>query len=468
VKSAVEALTTTRVRLTVEVPFSELTDSVNAAYRKLAGQVKIKGFRPGKVPPRIVDSYVGRGTVLSEAVNESLPRLYGDALREHAVAALGPPEVEVTKFEDGDALVFTAEVDVRPTVELPDYQGLPAVVDDADVTDAEIDEQLAGLRERFAILSGVDRAVQSGDYAFLDLAVSIEGAAVEDASATGVSYRVGSNGLLDGLDDAVLGQQPGAAVPFRTTLRTGERAHAEADVTVTVRSVKVKEVPELDDEFASTASEFDTLAELRDDISLRMGRVKLRQQGLQARDRVLEALLARVELDVPERALAADVAWRQQGVTDQLAAAGLSKEQYLDMEAKSPEEFDREISEAARTAMKTQFVLEAVAQREQIEVSQGDLTEGLLRRAEQSGLDPTEYAQRVVSGGHIGTLAAEVLRGKALAVVLEGAVVTDASGRPVDLDAIGRQAAGATSDAEDLTTSATTGPSPSSPGSGGE
>src|SRR5579875_2282030 len=180
-KSAVETLGPTRVKLTVEVPFDDLKSDLDAAYRKVGAQVRVKGFRPGKVPPRVLDQYVGRAPVLEEAVNEAVPRLYGDAIRENEVEVLGHPEIEVTKFDDGEELVFTAEVDVRPEIELPEYDGLPVTVDDADVSDADVDEQLQGLRDRFATLAGVDRPAKDGDFVSIDLSATIDGETVEDA-----------------------------------------------------------------------------------------------------------------------------------------------------------------------------------------------------------------------------------------------------------------------------------------------
>jgi trigger factor len=303
-KSAVESLSPTRVKLTVEVPFDELKPSLDTAYKKLGQQVRIKGFRPGKVPPRMIDQYVGRGAVLEEAVNEALPRLYGEAVRESEVDILGHPEIEVTQFGDGDQLVFTAEVDVRPEIELPDYDGLPVVVDDAEVGDERVDEQLQNLRDRFATLKGVERPARSGDYVSIDLSAVADGEPIEDAAATNLSYEVGSDSLVGGLDDAIVGLSAAESKEFETQLRSGQRGGEAATATVTVKSVKEKEVPALDDDFAQTASEFDTIEELRADISERLSRVGRLQQGVQARDRAVEALLERVEIPMPEHVLA--------------------------------------------------------------------------------------------------------------------------------------------------------------------
>src|SRR3954451_8847250 len=265
-KSAVETLGPTRVKLTVAVPFDELKPSMDAAYRKIGQQVRVKGFRPGKVPPRILDQ----------------------AVRENNLDILGHAEIEVTSFADGDQLAFTAEVDVRPEIELPAYEGLEVVIESAEASDERIDEQLENLRERFATLKTVERAAQTGDFVSIDLAATIDGNPIEDAAANNLSYEVGSDSLVQGLDDAVAGLSAGESKDFETQLRAGDHGGEAAQASVTVRTVKEKDVPALDDEFAQTASEFDTLDELRSDMRSRLERVVKLQQGVQARDRVLE------------------------------------------------------------------------------------------------------------------------------------------------------------------------------------
>jgi trigger factor len=435
-KSAVETLGPTRIKLTVEVPFEELKPAVDAAYRKVGQQVRVKGFRPGKVPPRIVDQYVGRGAVLEEAVNEAVPALYGDAVREQQVDILGHPEIEVTQFTDGEDLVFTAEVDVRPEIELPDYDGLPVTVEDAEFTDDEVTEQLQGLRDRFATLAGVERAAESGDYVSIDLAATIDGEPVEDATANSLSYEVGSDSLVEGLDDAIVGLSEGESKDFPTQLRSGDQGGQAALATVTLRSVKEKQVPELDDDFAQTASEFDTIDELRADVRERMTRIKALSQGVEARDKVLETLLERVEVPLPEHVLGDEVAYRQSQFEQQLAQAGITKEVYAQSEGKSVEDIDGEIETNARNAVKAQFVLDALARKEELSVDEADLTDQIVRRAQQAGVPADQYASQVVGAGQLGALMSDILRGKALALVMERATITDASGRPVDLEAL--------------------------------
>jgi trigger factor len=436
VKSDLETLNPTRVKLTVEVPFEELKPSLDAAYRKIGGQVSIPGFRKGKVPPRVIDQRFGRAVVLEEAVNEALPELYGRAVEENDVQVLGQPEVDVTELEDGQHLTFTAEVDVRPQFDLPDYEGLEVTVDDAEVTDAEVEEQVDGLRERFATLTGVDRAAADGDFVSMDLSATVDGQAVEELTAKGLSYQVGSGSLLDGLDEAVTGLSVGESKDFPTTLVGGDHAGQEATVMVEVKSVKERELPELDDDFAQTASEFDSLEELRDDVRKRVGEMKAVQQGVQARDRVLEALLAKVDIPLPEGVIKAEIESRNHNLAHQLEGAGMSRDDFLAAEGQTAEEFDADIDKRTREAMTAQFVLDKVVEKEQLSVNEQELTEHIVRSASRYGMGPDQFAQQIVSAGQVPVLVSEVVRGKALALVLEKAVVTDESGRPVDLEAL--------------------------------
>ena len=443
-KSDLETLNPTRVKLTVEVPFDELKESLDAAYKKIGGQVTIPGFRKGKVPPRVIDQRFGREVVLEEAVNDALPRFYGQAVEENDVQVLGQPEVDVTDLSDGEHLKFTVEVDIRPEFDLPDYDGLEVTVEDADVTDEDIDEQLGGLRERFSTLTGVDRAAADGDFVSIDLSAQVDGEAIDDLTAKGLSYQAGQGSLLDGLDEAIIGLSAGESADFQTALVGGDHAGKDATVTVTVVSVKERELPELDDDFAQTASEFDTLDELRDDVRTRVDGMKKVQQGVQARDRVLEALLAKVDLPLPEGVVKAEVESRNHNLAHQLEAAGMSKADFLTAEGQSEEEFDADIDKRTREAMTAQFVLDKVVDKEQLSVNEQELTEHIVRSASRYGVGPDQFAQQVVQAGQVPMLVSEVVRGKALALVLERAKVVDESGRPVDLEALREDATEAT------------------------
>jgi trigger factor len=433
VKSAVETLSPTRVKVSVEVPFSELEPSVKKAYRTIGQQVSVPGFRPGKVPSRLIDQKVGRITVLQEAAQDALPDQYMAAIREHDVKAIGRPQVEITELSDGEPWKFTAEVDVRPEITLPDLDGLSASVDEISVTDADVDEQVNALRDRFATLKGVERAAQTGDYVSVDLAATVGGEQVEGGTANGVSYEIGSKELLDGIDDALVGLTAGGTNTFTSKLVGGAYAGQDAEVTVTVHSVREKELPDLDDEFAQLASEFDTLDELRADVRARVERTKKLDQAYQARDKALEALLAATEVPVPEGIVTDEVEYRKESMTEQLGQMGSSIEQYLAAEEKSAEEFDTELVDNAREAVKTQLVLDTLADQEEIGVSDQELTQEVVRRAQMAGTPPQQYADQLVRSGQLGTVVSDVRRGKALSTLLEHATITDTSGATVDL-----------------------------------
>jgi trigger factor len=436
VKSTVENLSPTRVRLAVEVPFDDLKPSLDKAYKAIAAQVRVPGFRPGKVPARIIDQRVGRGAVLQEAVNEALPQLYTDAAREHELQPLGQPDIDVTNLDDGNSLTFTAEVDVRPEITLPDLQGLPVTVDDVEVSDADVEEQLQELRDRFGTLKQVERPAQSGDYVSLDLATTVDGTEVEGGGAAGLSYVVGSGDLVDGLDDAITGKSEGETATFTTTLQQGEQAGREAEVSATVKSVKEKELPELDDEFAQLASEFDTVDELRDDLRTRLARVRTLEQGAQARDRLLEHLVETVDFPLPESAVQAEVDYREHDVVHSLGHDEELFDRFLETQGQTRDEFRAELRESAEKSVRVQFILDAVASRTDVQVGDAELTEYLVRQAARSEMAPQEFANQVVQSGNLPALVADVRRNKALAELLESAVVTDASGNSVDLSAL--------------------------------
>lgn len=433
-KSTVETLSPTRVRLSVEVPFAELKPSLDKAYKAISQQISIPGFRKGKVPARLIDQRVGRAAVLEETLNDAIPTHYSDAVREHEVKVLGSPEVEVTELADGDKVLFTAEVDVRPEITLPSFTELSAVVDEVTIADEDVDAAIDNLRERFAVLKTVERAAAEGDFVVLDLAATVDGEEVPGGTATGLSYEIGSGQLLPGTDEAVAGLSAGESATFTTELAGGEFAGREADVEVTVKQVKDKNLPAVDDEFAQTASEFDTLEELRADMRTRIERSKRVEQASQARDKALEALLAAVEVPLPEKVVADELEFRKHQLNHYIERAGLTMDLYLQSEGKTAEEFDAKLEEDTKDAVKAQLVLDTVADSEELGVTDSELTQEVVRRAQQSGVAPQEYADQVVQGNQLGLLVADVRRGKALAFVLENASLKDTAGNPVSLD----------------------------------
>ncbi|MEV1064238.1 trigger factor [Streptomyces sp. NPDC050263] len=435
-KSAVETLNPTRVRLSIEVPFEELKDSLDAAYKKINQQVTVKGFRKGKIPARVIDQRFGRGAVLEEAVNDALPKFYTEAVNEASIDVLGQPEVDITELKDGETLNFTAEVDVRPALELPeDFSSIEVEVDAVEVSDEDIDKSVEQLRERFASTSPVERAAEDGDVVTVDLEAKVDGEILEDGVASGVSYTIGSGELLEGIDDAVKGLEAGGEATFTSELKGGSAAGKEAEVTVKVTQVAARELPELDDEFAQLASEFDTLDELKADSRKRLENMKQYDQATQAQERVLEKLLELVEVPVPEKLLEDEINTRKHNLEHhQLGQMGLDLDKYLEIQGKTAEEFDTETREAAVKGIKTQFVLDELVKREKLNVNQEELTEHLMRRAASSGMSPDQFAQAVVEGGQVPLLVGEVARGKALATVVESATVKDTNGEVVDLD----------------------------------
>ncbi|MFI2210886.1 trigger factor [Streptomyces sp. NPDC020141] len=434
-KSAVETLNPTRVRLTVEVPFEELKDSLDAAYKKINQQVTVKGFRKGKIPARIIDQRFGRGAVLEEAVNEALPKFYTEAVNEAEINPLGQPEVDITELKDGETLNFTAEVDIRPAIEIPDYSGIEVTVDAIEVTDEDVEKAVEELRERFASTTPVERAAEDGDIVTIDLEAKVEGEVLEDGVATAVQYTIGSGELLDGIDDAVKGVEAGGEATFTSQLKGGSAEGKDAEVTVKVTTVAKRELPELDDDFAQLASEFDTLEDLKADSRKRLAGMKQYDQATQAQERVLEKLLELAEVPIPEKLLEDEINTRKHNLEHhQLGQMGLDLAKYLEIQGKTEDEFVAETKEAAVKGIKTQFILDELVNREKLNVNQEELTEHLMRRAASSGMSPDQFAQAVVEGNQVPMLVGEVARGKALALVVEASKVLDTNGEVVDLD----------------------------------
>jgi trigger factor len=441
VKATKEALSPTRIKITVEVPFEELSEDLASAYKRVGSQIRVPGFRPGKVPARIIDQRIGRGYVLNEALPGALDRFYGQALEQEEISPVSSPEdVDVKEFNDGEQLVFSAEVDVRPEVELPDLEGLEVTVDDVKVTDEDVEEQVESLRDRFSTLQPVERAVQDGDFLTLDIAAAVEGETVPGSESKGLTYEVGTDNLIVGLDEAIRGASEGDERTFPTDLKQGDYAGKTADVTVTVIGIKEKQLPELDDEFATTASEFDTLEELKDDLRERLGKMRRYEQGAQARDRLLEKLLEMVDVPLPESAVRSEVEGREHNLGHELERYGMTREMYLETEGKTEDEFTAEVREAAEKGVKSQLVLDALAEKEELTVEQDELTQHLVMRAQQSGMPPQDFANQLMQGGQIGLLFSEVRRGKALAQLMESAKIVDESGNVVDLSQLDEDA----------------------------
>ena len=431
-KSTVEKLSPTRVRINVEVPFTELEPDIDRAFKALAKQIRLPGFRPGKAPRKLLEARVGRASVLEQVVNDALPGRYSEAITAESLQPIGQPEIEVTKLEDNEELVFTAEVDIRPEIDLPDLTNLKITVDPVKVTDEDVAIELEGLQKRFGTLTGVDRAAEEGDFVSIDLSATVDGNDVPEARTEGLSHEIGSGQLIEGLDEAIVGLKEDESRDFTTTLVAGEYSGQEAQVTVTVKSIKVRELPELDDEFAQLASEFDTIEELRSDLKEQVARVKRVQQAEQIRDKAIEELLEQVEVPLPEKVVQAQVDDSLHNAIHGLDHDEAKFEESLKEQGSSREEWDAENQSNAEKAIKTQLLMDAIADKLDIQVGQNDLTERLVLMSRQYGLEPQQLLQMLQQNNQLPAMFADVRRGLTVAAVVFGATVTDSDGAEVD------------------------------------
>ena len=428
-KSTLETLSPTRVRLDVNVPYAELGQYVDAAYKKVASTVNIPGFRKGKVPNAMIDQRVGRGTVMDEAINVAIQDFYVAAARENDVLTVGRPTVDAIDYVDHEKLSFSVEVNVRPDVTLPDFSKITITVEDVAVTDKDIDEQIDELRARFGTLNTVERAAANGDFVTIDLTARIDGAEVDGGKANEISYEVGSNKMIDNLDEALLGMSAGDTKTFTSQL-VGQKDGETGDIDIVVKAVKERELPALDDSFAKLASEFDTVAELRADFTERLSRVKKMEQGAEARDLLVEKLLADLDIPVPD-----DIVLEE--VNDHLEGEGRMEDA----------EHRAEVDGQVRASIKSDFLFDSIVKAEDVQVNEIELTEYLIRMSQRYGMGPEQFAQELQKAGQISQVVAEVTRAKALASVLARVSVVDKSGNKVDLEALRPQQDGIAQDA---------------------
>lgn len=431
-KSTVEQLSPTRVRINVEVPFAELEPDFQRAYKELAKQVRLPGFRPGKAPAKLLEARIGRETMLDQIVNDALPSRYGQAVAESDVQPLGRPNIEVTKKEYGQDLQFTAEVDIRPKISLPDLSALTVSVDPIEIGEDDVDAELQSLRTRFGTLTAVDRPVAVGDVVSIDLSATVDGEDIPNAAAEGLSHEVGSGRLIAGLDDAVVGLSADESRVFTAKLAAGEHAGQEAQVTVTVRSVKERELPEPDDEFAQLASEFDSIDELRASLSDQVRQAKRAQQAEQIRNATIDALLEQVDVPLPESYVQA-----QFDSVLHSALSGLNHDEarfneLLVEQGSSRAAFDAEARTASEKDVKRQLLLDALADELQVQVGQDDLTERLVTTSRQYGIEPQQLFGYLQERNQLPTMFADVRRELAIRAAVEAATVTDSDGNTID------------------------------------
>jgi len=421
VTTTVEKLSPTRVKLNITVTPDELKPSIEHAYKHIAEQVNIPGFRKGKVPPPIIDQRVGRAEVLNHAVSEGLERYYREAASNEKLKPLGRPEADVTTWPSekdfsGD-LEFTVEVDVRPEFTVPKYDGLKVEVESAKVGPDEVEAELENLRTRFGTLVTVDRPAKTGDFAQLDLVATIGGEEIDTAS--NISYEIGSGELIEGIDEALDTLTAGESTTFESDLVGGDHQGEKAQIAVTLISVKERELPEADDDFAQIASQFDTIGELRKDIKDQLEKSAEFGQAAAARDKLVEVLLEKAEIPVP------------QGLIDDEVHRHLENENRLEDDVHRAE-----VAEESEKVFKRQLLLDAIAEAEEVKVSQNELTSYLVQAAAQYQMEPGEFIQALGQSGQIPSMVGEVARSKAIAVALGKAKVVDEKGKAVDVSAL--------------------------------
>jgi trigger factor len=443
VKTTVEKLTPTRVKLNISVTPEELQPSIKHAYEHIGSQVNIPGFRKGKVPPQLIDQRVGREEVLNHAVSDGLDKFYRQAVTEENIRVLGRPEADITTWPEvkdfsGD-LELTVEVDVRPEFTLPKLDGLKLTVDAVEVTADDIKDELDSLRSRFGTLVTVDRPAKKGDFAQLDLVAKIGDTEVD--SATSISYEVGSGELIEGIDEALDSLSAGESTTFESVLLGGDHEGETALISVTLLAVKERELPEADDDFAQIASQFDTIKELKADIKEQVERSKAFGQGAQARDQIVDELLKSVDIPVPPKLIEDEV------------------HRHLENENRLEDDVHRaEVAESSEKTFRTQILLDSIVEQEEVKVTQNELTTYLVQGAAQYGMEPGEFIQVLDKNGQIPGMIAEVARVKALAVVLDKAKVVDSKGNDVDVSAFTATALGGEGDdSEEITASSVQG-----------
>jgi trigger factor len=415
-KTAVERLSPTRVKLTVEATPEDLAPSIKHAYEHVAEQVNIPGFRKGKVPPAVLDQRVGRGYVLAHAIQDGVNDIYGKALEAENLRPLMQADTDITESPDEKTfegnLVVVFEVEVRPEFKLPEYKGLKVSVDTVKVAKMDVESELDGLRARFGTLVTVDRPAKSGDFTTIDLTAEIDGSPID--TATDISYQIGSGQLLDGIDEALETLTAGESTTFRSKLVGGDMAGKEAEVSVTLKAVKERELPKADDEFAQLASEFDTIDELKADIEKRLESGLGARQGVQARELLLKQLIEAAKIPVSEKLIEAEV------------------HKHLEGEGRLEDSEHRaEVTAESTASFSQQMLLDAIVEAEQIKVEDQELIEFLVRASRDYGIGPNEFVKQVSESGQLPMFVADLSRRKAVDFIFENAAVTDKKGNPI-------------------------------------
>ena len=430
-KTSVETLDPVQVKLTVEVEPKRVKQAFAAAARELAKQVDIPGFRPGKAPRRILERRFGDGVLAQTAMEAALSDYYVEALRQESIDAVAQPEVDVETFDENEGCTFTATVEVRPTFEAPEHSGIEVTFPDWDVNEDAVDEQLEALRERFAEVEEVERPAQTGDYVTIDLRVEIDGEELESSRVEDALYEIGSQGVTPKLDEEVVGKSAGDEFTYVDELPEGYPDHGGEAATfhVTVKDVRAKDLPELDDDFAMTASGFDTLDELRDDVVDSLQRRQIQQAQHDLRARVVEAYVARVDVPLPPSMVEADKEQRLHQLEHQAQQFGVSVEELLEVQDTTREEFEQAAATQAEQTVKARLVLEALAQRLQPSIDPSEIDEEIVRHAQANGVPPADIARIIREQGTLPALIGDILRRKTIDAIVEAAEI---DGGPTD------------------------------------
>ena len=413
-KTTVERIKPTRAKLVIEANSDDLKPSIDHAYEHIAEEVSIPGFRKGKVPPAILEKRVGKPAILAHAINDALDSLYRQAVEKNELRVLGQPQADIKKTPDentwaGD-LVVEIEVEVRPEFKLIDYKGLKVKVADIKVEAKEIEAELDNLRARFGTLKTVDRPAKKGDFTSIDLKAVIDGKTIDEAA--GISYEIGSGNLLDGIDEALDTLTAGESTTFKSKLVGGDKAGQESEISVTLVAVKERELPKADDAFAQLASEFDTIAELKADLEKQLKDSKVFNQGLEARDKLTDLLVEKIDVAVSDELVEADV------------------NRHLEGEGRLEDAAHRkEVTEQSQKSFKVQMILDEIADKEQIKVNEQELLQYLVQTSQSYGMDPNEFIKLIDQNGQVPSFVAEVRRRKGLALILEQAEVSDSKGK---------------------------------------
>jgi trigger factor len=418
VKTTVERIKPTRVKMTIEANEEDFKPSLDHAYEHIAEEVSIPGFRKGKVPPAILDKRVGRGAILAHAINDGLDSIYRKAVEAEKLRPIGQPSADVKQAPDEQtfkgSLIVEIEVEVRPEIKLPAYRGLKISVGDIKVSADEIDAEVDALRGRFGTLKTVDRPAKMGDFTSIDLTAEIDGKTIDNAS--NISYEIGSGNLLDGIDEALDTLTAGESTTFVSKLVGGDLAGQDAQISVTLNSVKERELPKLDDEFAKLYSEFDTVKELKAGLEQQIARSKSYGQGIEARDKLTDILLDLVDVPVSDEVIEADV------------------NNHLEGEGRQDDKDHRkEVLEQSTRSFKIQMLLDAIAEAEEVKVSEEELIQALGAAAQGYGMDLNEFIKIIDQNGQIPMFVTDAARRKALSIVLEHAAVSDSKGKKIDL-----------------------------------